>query len=108
MCGWCVNEGYLEAYYVQRASATAPLSEDDGRKTGDQQAWTPKQRHAFTHHVGEQAREAIEAYINPFDMNPLVKQGARYAALKAARDRALVFVLAYTAVRVGELSPGPR
>jgi len=25
----------------------------------------------------------------------------RYAALKAARDRALVFVLAYTAVRVG-------
>jgi len=37
------------------------------------------------------------------DTDPLDKQRARYAALKAARDRALVFVLAYTAVRVGEL-----
>jgi len=35
------------------------------------------------------------------------KQRARYAALKAARDRALVFVLAYTAVRVGELLRDP-
>ena len=43
-CGWCVNEGYLEAHYAQRASATAPLPEDDGRKPGDQQAWTPDQR----------------------------------------------------------------
>jgi len=24
-CGWCVNEGYLEAHYAQRASAMAPL-----------------------------------------------------------------------------------
>ncbi len=37
----------------------------------------------------------------------LDKQRARYAALKAARDRALVFVLAYTAVRVGELLRDP-
>ena len=37
-CGWCVNEGYLEAHYAQRASAMAPLPEDDGRKPGDQQA----------------------------------------------------------------------
>jgi integrase len=36
-------------------------------------------------------------------VDPLDKQRARYAALKAARDRALVVVLAYTAVRVGEL-----
>ena len=28
-CGWCVNEGYLEAHYAQRASATAPLPDDD-------------------------------------------------------------------------------
>jgi len=37
-CGWCVNEGYLEAHHAQRASAMAPLPEDDGRKPGDQQA----------------------------------------------------------------------
>jgi integrase len=102
-CGWCVNEGYLEAHYAQRASATAPLPDDDGRKPGDQQAWTPEQRHALTRHVDEQARESIEAYTTlPDDVDPLDKQRARYAALKAARDRALVVVLAYTAVRVGE------
>jgi integrase len=103
-CGWCVNEGYLETHYAQRASATAPLPEDDGRKPGDQQAWTPEQRHDLTRHVDEQAREAIEAYTTlPDDVDSLDKQRARYAALKAARDRALVVVLAYTAVRVGEL-----
>ena len=37
-CGWCINKGYLEAHYAQRASVMAPLPEDDGRKPGDQQA----------------------------------------------------------------------
>jgi integrase len=40
-------------------------------------------------------------------VDPLDEQRARYAALKAARDRALVSVLAYTAVRVGELLRDP-
>ncbi|GCF15816.1 recombinase [Haloarcula mannanilytica] len=107
-CGWCVNEGYLEAHYAQRASAMAPLPEDDGRKPGDQQAWTSEQRHAITRHVDERARDAVEAYTTlPEDTDPLDKQRARYGALKAARDRALVFVLAYTAVRVGELLRDP-
>ncbi|WP_238994022.1 site-specific integrase, partial [Halobellus captivus] len=107
-CGWCVNEGYLEAHYAQRASAMAPLPEDDGRKPGDQQAWTSEQRHVLTRHVDERARDAVEAYTTlPEDTDPLDKQRARYAALKAARDRALVFVLAYTAVRVGELLRDP-
>src|SRR6056297_1114672 len=107
-CGWCVNEGYLEAHYAQRASAMAPLPEDDGRKPGDQQAWTSEQRHALTRHVDEQTRDAIETYTtHPGDTDPLDRQRARYEALKAARDRALVFVLAYTAVRVGELLRDP-
>ena len=107
-CGWCVNEGYLEAHYAQRASAMAPLPEDDGRKPGDQQAWTSEQRHALTRYVDERARDAVEAYTTlPPETGPLDKQRARYAALKAARDRALVFVLAYTAVRVGELLRDP-
>jgi len=63
-CGWCVNEGYLEAHYAQRASAMAPLPEDDGRKPGDQQAWTSEQRHALTRYVDEHAREAIETYTS--------------------------------------------
>jgi integrase len=107
-CGWCVNEGYLEAHYAQRASAMAPLPEDDGRKPGDQQAWTSEQRHALTRHVDERARDAIEAYTTlPEDIELVERQRARYTALKAARDRALVFVLAYTAVRVGELLRDP-
>ncbi|MUV88557.1 site-specific integrase [Halapricum sp. CBA1109] len=107
-CGWCVNEGYLGAHYAQRASAMAPLPEDDGRKPGDQQAWTSDQRHALTRYVDEQARDAIEAYTTrPEGTEPIDGQRARYAALKAARDRALVFVLAYSAVRVGELLRDP-
>ena len=107
-CGWCVNEGYLEANYAQRASAIAPLPEDDGRKPGDQQAWTSDQRHAITRHVDERAHDAIEAYTTlPDGTDPLDKQRARYEALKASRDRALVFVFAYTAVRVGELLRDP-
>jgi integrase len=107
-CGWCVNEGYLEAHYAQRASAMAPLPEDDGRKPGDQQAWTAEHRHALTQYVDEQAREAIETFTTlPAETDTLAKQRARYTALKAARDRALVVVLAYTAVRVGELLRDP-
>jgi len=86
----------------------APLPEDDGRKPGDQQAWTSEQRHTLTRYVDERARDAIETYTTlPEDVGPLDRQRARYEALKAARDRALVFVLAYTAVRVGELLRDP-
>jgi len=68
----------------------APLPEDDGRKPGDQQAWTSEQRHAFTRYVDERARDAVEAYTTlPEKLTP-DKQRARYAALKAARDRDLV------------------
>jgi len=38
----------------------APLPEDDGRKPGDQQVWTPEQRHALTRHVNERARDAAK------------------------------------------------
>ena len=107
-CGWCVNEGYLEAHYAQRASAMAPLPDDDGRKPGDQQAWTTEQGHTLTRHVDERAHNAIETYTTlPQDAAPLDRQRARYAALTAARDRALVFAIAYTAVRVGELLRDP-
>jgi len=120
-CGWCVNEGYLTAHYAQRASAMAPLPEDDGRKPGDQQAWSPQQRHAVTRYVDERARDAIDAFTAlsgddgssraDGDSEPRSsgdeRERARYAAITAARDRALVSVLAYTAVRVGEVLRDP-
>lgn len=107
-CGWCVDEGYLPAHYAQRASARAPLPDDDGRKPGDQQAWTPDQRHALTRHLDGTARAAIDSLADvDADADPLARQRARYAAVRAARDRALGCVLAYTAVRVGELLRDP-
>lgn len=107
-CGWCANEGYLEGHYARRASAMAPLPEDDGRKPGDQQIWTPEQRHTLTRHVDDRVNDAIETYRTlPKDVDPLDRQRARYTILKAARDRALVFVIAYTAVRVGEILRDP-
>ncbi|WP_440991812.1 site-specific integrase [Haloarchaeobius baliensis] len=107
-CGWCVNEGYLSAHHAQRASATAPLPSDDGRKPGDQQAWTPEQRHALTRHVDAAAREAVESFTTlPDDTDALDRGRARYRAIRAARDRALVFVVAYTAVRIGEVLRDP-
>jgi integrase len=107
-CGWCANEGYLEAHYARRASAMAPLPDEDGRKPGDQQAWTSEQRHELTRHVDKRVHSAIERYTTLSDsVESLDRQRVRYEALKAARDRALVFVLAYTAVRVGELLRDP-
>jgi integrase len=86
----------------------APLPEDTGRRPGDQQAWTSEQRHALTRYADKQARDAIETYTTLLkDTDLLDRQRARYEGLKAARDRALVFVLAYTAVRVGELTRDP-
>jgi integrase len=107
-CGWCANEGYLEGHYARRASAMAPLPEDDGRKPGDQQIWTSEQRHTLTRYVDDRVHGAIETYRTlPEDVDPLERQRARYRILKAARDRALVFAIAYTAVRVGEILRDP-
>ncbi|MFC7251907.1 phage integrase SAM-like domain-containing protein [Halomicroarcula sp. GCM10025324] len=107
-CGWCVNEGYLEGHYARRASAMAPLPEDDGRKPGDQQIWTSEQRHTLTRYVDDRVHDAIETYrALSDDADSLDRQRARYKILKTARDRALVFVLAYTAVRVGEILRNP-
>lgn len=102
-CGWCVTEGYLETHFAQRASATAPLPEDDGRKPGDQQAWTSEQRHALTKYVNDAAYRASDRTDDIPDDEPEKKARARYDALRAARDRALVYLVAYTAIRIGEL-----
>lgn len=102
-CGWCVTEGYLDTHFAQRTSATAPLPEDDGRKPGDQQAWTSEQRHALTRYADDTAYEASERIGEISDDEPEKKARARYEALRAARDRALVYLVSYTAIRIGEL-----
>jgi integrase len=93
-CGWAVDEGYLARHYANTSLARAPLPEDDGRRPGDQQAWEPEHRDLITRYVDEQAAAAIDA---------LEDGEGTYEAVKTCRDRALVYLLCYTAVRGAEI-----
>jgi integrase len=104
--GWCVTEGYLDAHYAKRSTATNPLPDDDGRRPGDQQAWSPEDRHQLTEYTNQRVNEALEDYSNA-DRDSPEKQSRKYYAIKAARDRALVYIIAYTAVRIGEILSDP-
>ena len=92
--GWCVREGLLEANYAQRNVAKEPLPENDGRRSGDQQAWTDEHRRRITRHVDERAHDAAD------------EKG--FGAIKEFRDRALVYVLCYSGVRGGEIFADPK
>lgn len=92
--GWCVREGLLEANYAQRNVAKEPLPENDGRRSGDQQAWTDEHRLLITRHVDKQAHDAAD------------EKG--FGAIKEFRDRTLVYVLCYSGVRGGEIFADPK
>ncbi|MFA9504430.1 tyrosine-type recombinase/integrase [Natrinema sp. H-ect1] len=92
--GWCVREGLLEANYAQRNVATEPLPETDGRRSGDQQAWTDDHRLRITRYVDERAHNAAD------------EKGLD--AVREFRDRALVYVLCYSGVRGGEIFADPK
>ncbi|MFC4540369.1 tyrosine-type recombinase/integrase [Halosolutus amylolyticus] len=92
--GWCVREGLLEANYAQRNVAKEPLPENDGRRSGDQQAWTDKDRTRITRYVDERAHNAVDE--KGFD------------AIREFRDRAIVYVLCYSGVRGGEIFADPK
>jgi len=90
-CGWAAREGYLSGNPAQRRRARA-TPEDTGRKSGEQQAWSAEQREQLLSHVDEQAHEAVDDVATD-----------RQAAIKACRDRALVYVLCFTGVRGAEI-----
>jgi integrase len=104
--GWCVTEGYLDAHYAKRSTARDPLPDDNGRRPGDQQAWCPEDRHQLIEYVIQRFNETYDEYTEAEPNSP-ERLSHRYHAIKAARDRALVYVIAYTAVRVGELLRDP-
>jgi integrase len=91
-CGWAVREGHLEENPAVKSRAKEPLPEGDGRKTERQQAWSPEQRTALLEYVDEQAHGAID------DVGE-----NRYEAIKACRDRALVYLLCFSGVRGAEV-----
>lgn len=92
--GWCEREGLLDEHYAQLDTATEPLPDDDGRRSGDQQAWGPDEREQIIEYVNEQANAAVDA---------LEDGVGTWDAVKALRDRALVAVLCYTGARAGEI-----
>lgn len=59
--------------------------------------------HALTRHVNDAVYEASERFGEISDDEPAEKVCARYEVLRAARDRALVYLVSYTAIRIGEL-----
>jgi integrase len=91
-CGWATREGYLSGNIAQRRRAKEPLPEDTGRKSGEQQAWSAEHRARLLEYVSKQAHNAIDVVAED-----------RQAAIKATRDRALVYVLWFTGVRSAEV-----
>lgn len=91
-CGWAVREGHLAENVAQRRNATEPIPDDGGHKSGDQQAWSAEDRQQLTTFVDEQASSAIDDIGED-----------REAAIKACRDRTLVYLLSYSGVRGAEI-----
>ncbi len=91
--GWCEREGLVDDHYGTRTVAREPLPDTDERRAHQQQTWRPEQRQALLAFVDERTHDAIEA--------------APKHALKPARDRAMVYLLAYSGVRGGEILAHP-
>ena len=91
-CGWAVREGHLAENVAQRRNATEPIPNDGSQKSGDQQAWSAEDRQHLTGFVDEQASTAIADIGED-----------RRGAIRACRDRALVYLLSYSGVRGAEV-----
>ena len=91
-CGWAVREGHLAENVAQRRDATEPIPDDEGRTSGDQQAWSADDRRELTTFVDERAAAATDDVAED-----------RESAIKACRDRALVYLLSYSGARGAEI-----
>ena len=94
-CGWCVREGILSTHYAARDAATEPLPEDDDGSVRDQQTWSQHQRDTITSYTDHLVSQALDDVDRAAD------------AVKQLRDRAFVYVLAFSGVRGGEILRDP-
>ena len=91
---YCVRWDYLPENPAQKGIALSELPPRPKKRSGDQQFWSSEDRKALCRHVDQRAREAIdEKGLDAYD---------------ALRDRAFVYVLAYSGVRSGEILADPR
>ncbi|WP_306061186.1 tyrosine-type recombinase/integrase [Natronococcus wangiae] len=91
---YCVRWEYLEENPAQKGIATDELPPRPKKKSGDQQFWSAEDRKALVQYADQRAHGAVDE--KGFD------------ALEELRDRALVYVLAYSGVRGGEILSDPR
>ena len=116
-CGWAHGQGYVSRHYARESDAEDPLPDGDGRRPGDQQAWTPEDRDRITRYVDERAEAAIDRFADlilpaderddPGSQARREKANARFDAVKRCRERALTYVLAYTGLRAAEFLNDP-
>jgi len=86
---------YSPTHYANREAAREPLPENGDSSVRDQQTWSQNQRYTITRYTDYIANEALD------DADKAVE------AVKELRDRALVYVLAFTGVRGGEILRDP-
>lgn len=91
---YCVRWEHLAENPAQKGIALNELPPRPKKRSGDQQFWSSDDRKSLCHYVDQRAREAVD------------EKGLD--ALEELRDRALVYVLAYSGVRGGEVLADPR
>lgn len=84
---FCVNDGVLDRNPAKSERAKEMLPDDDQRS--EQQYWGPFARQRLLWHVDQEADRAVDEH--------------GFAALEAVRDRALVYVLAFSGCRGAEI-----
>jgi len=91
---YCVRWDWLEDNPAQKGIALDELPPRPTKKSGDQQFWSAEDRKALLRYADRRAHEAVD------------ENGS--AALEELRDRALVYLLAYSGARGGEILSDPR
>lgn len=130
--GWCVQEGRFEItrHLANMAGAKEPLEDVGTHSQQDQQIWSPAQRDALVGLLDQEVRDALDeraaespdialaqadsdadqevVEIAADDRSQAAKEQAKYEALKPYRDRALISLIAYSAVRGAEVLRDPQ
>jgi len=91
---YCVEWEYLRENPARKGLATDQLPPRPNQKTDEADFWTSHERKALLRFADQRAEQALD------------ERGTD--AIEALRDRALVYVLAYTGVRGGEVLADPR
>jgi integrase len=91
---YCTRWGWIETNYAQKQLVKDEMPRRPSPDSSEQQFWTPEKRQSLLSYVDSTARAAVD------------EKGL--AATTELRNRVLVYVLAYTGVRGGEILSDPR